>query len=263
MNFELTTIKDDLLRMMLDAGDFLSSNIGKAIVNNTQAPDIKIDTDVLVEKYLIEEIEHLYPKHNIYSEEKGNVDKGSSFTWIIDPIDGSYHYLRQLPLFSIAVALMSNGSTILGAVFDPITNELFWASRGEGAYFNGNKICISTTDHLRDSLVLCDFPNGRSESSVFESSFETVRSLVKSAYRVRVYGLSSLSMCYVACGRVDAYISLSPYTRIYDKAAGLFILQMAEGEITDSNTAEKHILVASNGLIHKEVLEIINYHEKA
>lgn len=257
VDHKISKAKPKIKDLITQAGGLLKSNLGKAEALNTTSVDMKIDTDLIVEKFLIEGITNLFPDHNIYSEEQGNVDKESDFTWLIDPIDGSYHYLRGLPIFAISLALKYKESFILSYVLNPILDELFWCSIQDGALLNNNPIKVSKTQNLQDIFLLIDFPNGTVNEDVFKFSFEILKKLVKRTYRVRVMGVSSLAMCYVAAGRADAYISLSPRTRIYDKAAGMFIIEMANGITTDISMQGNPLIVCSNKKIHNSLMEAI------
>lgn len=257
MKSDLDTARTFLPEIVEEAGKLLLDNLSRAKVLSSGESDIKIDTDLIVEELLISKISRVFPQHNVHSEERGKVTKGSRYTWVIDPIDGSYHYLRSLPLFAISVALKDEMSTLLSAVYNPLLNELFLAVADEGAWLNQDKIRVSETAEVKNALVLLDLPNMSAPKNIMHSSLELVGRFLQNAYRVRVLGVSSLSMCYVACGKVDAYVSLSPRTRIYDVSGGMFVLKMANGQTTDNTRHVKPSLVSSNGKIHDALLEIM------
>jgi len=252
---KIFSVQDKIKNLIVHAGDILITNLGNAKKLPTASADAKIDTDFIIEEFLVDGISKLFPEHNIYSEEKGDINKNSDYTWVIDPIDGSYHYLRNLPVFAISVALKWQESFMLSSVFNPLLNEFFWSTIHEGASLNKTPIMVSNIEKLQDAILLADFPNGGVDEDILDKSFKIMKKLVQKTYRVRVMGVSSLAMCYVASGRADAYVSLSPRTRIYDKTAGTFIIEMAGGRVTDLSAQKKPLLACSNKKIHNALLE--------
>lgn len=257
MNLDINIAKRVTFEIIRESGDELTRNFNKAkIVKYKNKLDICTDMDLRIEDLLINKFTKEFPKHNIDSEETGKIDRGSEYTWILDPIDGSKHYIRKLPLFSISIALKREGSTILGVVFNPLMNELFWATSKEGAFLNKEKIEVSKTAELGESFILIDIPNRTVNRNILDFSFHTMGTLLQKAFRIRIYGVSTLALCYLAAARVDGYISLSSRTKIYDVAAGLFIAKMAKGKVTDLSSPARPLLVCSNDKIHNELLDL-------
>jgi len=212
------------------------------------------NVDIESEKAIIEAIERDFPDHNILSEEAGEKEKGSKSTWIVDPLDGTKNYARGMPLFSVSIALAREKEMILGVVFDPWAKMLYYAEKGKGAFLNDERIEVSQTKSLDNATVYLDGGNlGKINS-------EHLNKMAEKFFRVRNFGVGSLGLCYVAQGGYDAYIGGNS-TKIMDVAAGTVIAQEAGAQITDKKGGkidlfESRKIIASNGVLHKELLEI-------
>ena len=176
---------------MRESEHILIKNIGKTKIVKS---DSTTDIDLLVEDHIINRIRKEFPNHNIHSEEIGLIDRGSDYTWIIDPIDGSRHYNRRLPLFSISIALKRLRSTIFAVICIPLQHELFWALSKQGAFNNENRIEVSKVDRLDESFIVLDIPNSKSNKITIEHSLKVMRKLLQKVNRIRVFGVSSLSL---------------------------------------------------------------------
>lgn len=252
-NLELQQVKDLVKGIIEDASKKLMDSFGNTrIIENNNHSNFATEMDYTLAQLFIDKISSFYPNHNIRTEEiekKGNSD----YTWIIDPTDGSKYHAKGLPFFSISVALQKQSSTIFAAVYVPISKESYWATVQEGAFLNNKKIIVSETDRLKDSFVLADIPNRTANAQTLDFALNKFRILVENSYRVRIFGASSIALCYLAAGKVDAYVTLSPGTRITDVAAGKFILEMAGGKFRDVSGPMKPVLIGSNKKVFSEL----------
>ena len=236
--------------------------------NNRLAIDYKgeIDPVTAVDRrsqgLIIDVIREYFPKHSIISEEtnKITIEQNSDYCWIIDPLDGTVNYIHGLSIFSVSIALQYKTEIISAVVYAPLLKGMFIAEKGAGAYLNNNRINVSANKELIRSLIVTGFPYYiHAQHHKIAKNFVDV---MLKAQGVRRLGSAALDLAYVAAGRFDAFWEegLSPW----DVAAGSLIVKEAGGKITDYDAKNNYIfgkhLLASNGLIHKQMLEIINQH---
>lgn len=245
-----------------EAGDFLMKDFGKVkVLQYKDRQDILTNIDLKSEKAIIKKIKQNFPDHNIISEEKGYEDLKSEYTWVIDPIDGTKHYLRKMPIFCVSIALMKDKEVILGVVYAPSFNALFFAEKGKGAYLNNKKINVSQTKNLKDAFIFAELPNVRMLGANFKKDHEKLGKLFEQSYRVRAWGAGALGICYTALGSFDGYLVLHKGVKFWDVAGASIILTEAGGKITDEQgnkfTSKTVRPVASNNKIHNQMLKIL------
>ena len=214
--------------------------------------DLVSEGDLAVEAYLIDRIRAQYPSHAILGEESGAYGDNAC-RWIIDPIDGTTSFVHGQPFYSISIALEKDGDIILGAVNAPVLNELFYAEKGQGAFCNGEAICVSKRDKLIDSVLGTGFACVRSDLE--HDNLPYFNKILPKIRGVRRYGSCAIDLSYVASGRLEGFWELN--LNLYDMAAGLLILTEAGGCVTDFAGDTQKLpgqLVATNGLIHEELL---------
>lgn len=215
------------------------------------------EVDRLCEQTLVRLIGEAFPDHDILTEETAFEQKGSPFRWVLDPLDGTTNYLHGYPYFAVSVGLEIDGEIRTGVAYDPIRDELFWAEKGKGAFLNGMKLAVSQTDRLGQSLLCTGFPYNVRERVDFYLSF--FRQFLLKSLAVRRPGSAVLDLCYLAAGRFDGFweLELQPW----DVAAGSLIVVEAGGKVTGLRGQPFSIysreMVASNGLIHEEMLRSI------
>ena len=177
--------------------------------------DFVTNADIKAEKIIIEELKKAKPKYSIVSEENGiEKNKDDSNFWIIDPIDGTINFLHGIPHFAISIALMSRNEIISGLIFDPIKDELFYAEKNNGAFFNNQRIRVSKKNDLNECL------------------FATGGKIIKNLdLNYRKSGCAALDMAYVASGRYDGYFQKN--LNLWDIAAGIILVKEAGGIIND------------------------------
>jgi len=212
--------------------------------------------DILSEKIVIETIRKKFPKHNFLTEESGSIKNGSEYTWIIDPIDGTTNFVAKIPQFAVSIALAKNDEILMGIVFNPCTNEMFFAEKGKGSYLNNKKLQVSKKNNLENCIFGFSLPNdvdiGKKTLSMLEKNFGMFRAF-------RNFGSAALNLCYVADTRFDLYFSLN--VKAWDVAAAKLIVEEAGGKITNFNNKKWNIndqtIAASNGILHNEFIKLL------
>ena len=192
----------------------------KLQVSKKGPSDFVTNSDLKTEKIIIDELKKARPNYSILSEENGienNKDKNN--TWIIDPIDGTINFLHGIPHFAISIALKSNNEIISGLIYDPIKDEMFFAEKNNGAFFNNQRIRVSNKNNIND----CLFAIG--EKNTNELNLTNRKS-----------GCAALDMAYVASGRYDGYYQKN--LNIWDIAAGIILIKEAGGIINSINLDE-------------------------
>ena len=216
--------------------------IEKLQVSKKGPADFVTNSDFKVEKIIIEELKKARPNYSIISEENGiekNNDKNN--TWIIDPIDGTVNFLHGVPHFAISIALKSNNEIISGLIFDPIKNEMFFAEKEGGAFFNNHRIKVSKKNQLND----CLFVTGGKLIEELDLPY-------------RKSGCAALDMAYVAAGRYDGYFQKN--LNLWDIAAGIILVKEAGGIINeiDISTNQNIKIIASSPDINSKLQEKLN-----
>ncbi|HWX66833.1 MAG: inositol monophosphatase family protein [Rhodanobacter sp.] len=200
---------------------------GLNIVEKQQL-DFVSEVDKLAEAEIIKELRRAYPDHAILAEESGATGKGP-LTWVIDPLDGTHNYLRGIPHFSVSIALLEKGVPIHAVVFDPLRDELYTASKGDGAYINDRRMRVSKRENLGGAMIATGFPFRQREHLV--PQLDMTRAILGQAEDIRRSGSAALDLAYVAAGRYDGYfeIGLKPW----DMAAGVLLVHEAGGRYCD------------------------------
>ena len=234
------------LRIMIKAAEKASKilirdfgEIEKLQVSIKGPADFVSSSDKKSEKTIIQELLKSKKKYSFLTEESGEITSSDTNNiWIIDPIDGTTNYLHGIPHFAISIALKSNNEIIAGVVFDPIKNEIFYAEKNNGAYFNNQRIRVSKKKKVEHCLFAT---GGRKE--------------VKNSLNVRRSGSAALDMAYVAAGRYDGYFQNNLH--LWDIAAGIILIKEAVGKINkiDSSQINKIKISAASNIIYEKMLE--------
>ena len=204
--------------------------------------DFVSNADTKAEKIIIEELLKAKKDYSIISEEDGSIiNKDTDNIWIIDPIDGTTNFLHGVPHFAISIALLSKEEIVSGLIFDPIKNEMFYAEKNNGSYFNNHRIKVSKKKILEE----CLFGTGGKKE-------------VKTNLNTRISGSAALDMAYVGAGRYDGYFQRS--LNIWDVAAGIIIVKEAGGKTNNINYAQNEELkvLAGSNIIYEKMLENLN-----
>jgi len=241
------------------AGALLKDNWQKAktIEIKTDIVDLVTNVDKASDTLITGILRSHFPDHQIIAEESSVSGQPSPYRWYIDPIDGTTNFAHSFPHFAVSIGLQHQGQMIVGVVYDPIKEELFSATRRNGATLNDRPIHVSPTPTLDQSMVLTGFPYDRRKRSEYYLRF--YQAFMVRTQGVRRVGSASLDLCYVACGRADAFWEwrLHPW----DTAAGSLIVEEAGGKMSDftGQTFDIHgeQTLASNGLLHQETLAVL------
>lgn len=249
---------DFAIRVAKDAGRLLRDRVGTRIdVEHKGSINLVTDVDLASERLIREAISTHYPRHEVLGEEGGLSDSGSEYRWIVDPLDGTTNYAHGYPIFCVSIALECKGEIELGVVYDPMRDELFAAEQGGGATLNNRAIHVSKTAELIQGLLSTGFPYDIKTSKL--TNLDHWANFAMNAQALRRDGAAALDLCYVACGRFDGFweLNLSPW----DTAAGALIVTEAGGRVTNFSDGAfsnyKPEVVASNGLIHGSMLEVL------
>lgn len=221
------------------------------VTRKTNAIDLVTEADHESERAVIQTLSRAFPEHAILAEESGANAQQSEHRWIIDPLDGTTNFAHGFPQFCVSIAYERRGRVELAVVFDALKRELFVAARGRGARLNARPIHVSVTPSLDGALLATGFPYDRRERRNFYFTFW--EAFMMRTQGVRRTGSAALDLCYVACGRVDAFWEFG--LRPWDVAAGALIVAEAGGRVTNMDGAaldfEARNILASNGRLHR------------
>lgn len=220
----------------------------------------KADTES--EEFIISQIKKKFPEHAIFAEESG-ASGDSDFIWYIDPLDGTLNFAHGFPHFCVSIALAHDGKPVVGAVYDPYKDDLFFAEKGKGAFLENKKlrikkkIFVSGVDKLKGAIIGYDIGGSDKNIAKIEGIMK-IFILVSQA--TRSLNTTALDMCYVACGRIDAFFTAASHE--WDVAAGGLILKEAGGTFTNADGSpwdlkRLGLRMASNGRIHRQILEAV------
>jgi myo-inositol-1(or 4)-monophosphatase len=248
--------------IVLRAGDIqLAGQAAGFRVDKKGTIDLVTEIDLECERMCRAVLAERFPDHDILAEEFGGSLAGqarSPYRWVFDPLDGTTNYAHGLPIYCASLGLEIDGRREVGAVFDPSRKELFTAERGEGAYLNGQRLAVSDTTALLDSLLVTGFPYDMHKQSGGEL-VDLFGTFLGRARAVRRLGSAALDLCYVAAGRFEGF--WEQYLKPWDVAAGALVVEEAGGRVTGMDgtpfdSAAGH-LVASNTRVHDQVLAVI------
>jgi myo-inositol-1(or 4)-monophosphatase len=216
--------------------------IEKLQVSKKGPTDFVTNSDLRVEKIIIEELSKGKPDYSIISEENGvKKNKDIKNTWVIDPIDGTVNFLHGIPHFATSIALKHENEIISGLIFDPIKDEMFYAEKNNGAYLNNKRIRVSKKNNMQE----CLFATSGKVNEKMEFSY-------------RKSGSAALDMAYIACGRYDGYFQKNLH--LWDIAAGLVLVEEAGGVINkiNINNNKGFKIIASSPDINEKLMEKIS-----
>ena len=226
-------------------------------VTEKAANDFVTQVDMHAEQQIIEKIRTAYPDHTIIGEESGQSGKDAEHVWYIDPIDGTTNYIHGFPQFSVSIAFEHRGTLQNAIVFDPIRNELFTATRGDGAHLNEKRMRVSKAKKLEGTLIGTGFPFKQPQH--LKTFLKTFNAIFPETSGVRRAGSAALDLAYVAAGRLDGFWEMS--LKKWDMAAGVLLIKEAGGLLSDFHGEENYFdsgnVIAGNPKILKALLKII------
>jgi myo-inositol-1(or 4)-monophosphatase len=224
-------------------------------INYKRRADLVTVADRRSEALIVGRLRERFPDHAIVAEEGGHHRASSDYCWYVDPLDGTTNYAHGFPVYCVTLGLACRGEVIAGVVFDPTRNDLFTAERGAGAFLNGQRLGVSRTEKLADSLVATGFPPFATNHDLNVQFYFRFTEL---SHGIRRAGSAALDLCSVAVGRFEGFweLKLNPW----DKAAGVLMVTEAGGRVSDVRGGAFNLLgddvFASNGLVHDQMLEV-------
>jgi myo-inositol-1(or 4)-monophosphatase len=249
-----------------NAGNVILRSLGKLDalrVMEKEKMDFTTNVDRMAEAEVIKELKRAYPDHAILAEESGHHEPskptkgGTKLQWVIDPIDGTSNFIRGIPFFCVSIALLENGVPIAGVIYNPISEELFTAYKGSGAFLNDKRIRVANKTGLPGCLIGTGFsPRQRAK---LPAQLRMIKQLLAEAEDIRRTGSAALDLAFVACGRTDAFFEFG--LKPWDMAAGVLLVREAGGTVLDFDGNEKFMesgnVVAANLKVAAQMLNKI------
>ncbi len=253
MDKELDAVK----KTAVTAGKMIKRHLGRVRrIEYKGAINIVTDVDKKAEALIIKELKKSFPDYGVLAEESPEQKRGSA-KWIIDPLDGTTNFAHGFPFFAVSIGLEKEGRVVLGAVYDPLREELFYARRGKGAFLNKKKIGVSTVKKIAKSFLATGFSYTFKDKK--NNNINNFANFMQASLAVRRAGAASLDLCYVACGRFDGFWELDLFP--WDMAAAAVIIEEAGGKLSDFRGRKFSLynnnILASNGYIHSRMVKIL------
>jgi len=240
-------------RMVRDFGE-----VENLQVSRKGPADFVSIADKKAEETLVRELSKARPGFGFILEENGVIEgQDSSNTWIIDPLDGTTNFLHGIPHFSISIALLRDNDVFAGVIYNPITDEMFWAEKGQGAFLNGRRLRVSARSNMADGLFSTGVPFlGVEKDARF---LERLESVMRISSGIRRFGSAALDLAYVAAGRYDGFWECG--LKSWDMAAGIVLVREAGGYVTDIQGKRKMLetgdIVAGTDKLHATLLKLV------
>jgi len=260
---DLDPILRKSLNLIKETGAFILSEAKKFSKDSIEYKgknDLVSYVDKEAEKQLVSGLSEILPESGFITEEgtavKGRADR---FNWVIDPVDGTTNYVHGIPLYCISVGLMDGDEVILGIVYEPNLDEIFYSIKDEKAYLNAKEIQVSPINTLADSLLATGFPYSKFHST--PAYLRIVEELMPKTHGLRRMGSAAIDLAYVACGRFEGYFEYN--LKPWDVAAGAFLVQQAGGKVTTFKSTNDYIFggeLVAGCSIQTELREIIHQH---
>lgn len=255
---DLQNALDIAQKAALKAGKFLARKQRDVhVLHKKSRRDDLLDADMEAEHIIISTLRARFPDHDILSEEAGIENSGSRYRWIIDPLDGSWNFQHQNPLFGISISLLIENTTVIGVIYLPRLREMFTAILEHGAWLNDELIHVSQTSDLDDAVIhVGDFAK---DGDVRENRarLNDIEHLADAVGRVRMVGTAAVDLAYIACGRADALVVHNALP--WDIEVGRLLVTEAGGKFNYyKDTNGNSLAICSNQNIHQALIDIIN-----
>jgi myo-inositol-1(or 4)-monophosphatase len=253
-------LKNTLLEAIHSAADEMRRFIDLEfkISNKEGVNNLVTEVDHASEKIIIDTIKKNFPDHHILTEESGDLVQDSQYKWIVDPIDGTVNFAHRIPICCISIAVEHNKKMVLGAIYNPYINELFVAEKGAGASLNDKRITVSKKERVINSCLVTGFPYTYLDEP--NGPLEVFSRFIRKGVPVRRLGSAAIDLAWVAAGRFDGFYEHK--LQAWDSAAGFLMVEEAGGKVTHFNgdyySPYKPGLIASNGIIHEELVGWVN-----
>ncbi len=249
---DLIAIKNDLEKLLLEAGKIVEVGYidkNKEFSTKTDANDLLTKYDIEVNDLILKHLENKYPDFSIISEEASEITKSSEYSFVVDPIDGTRNFVRNIPVFFIGIGLVKGKKTLLSITYNPITKDLFYAIKNQGAFLNDKQIKVSDRVLNLSDINVRTLPNKKLEK-------EVVSRIIENVHQVKNNMCCHDEISGIACNRYDGFISKGSSAWDY---CHYLLVEEAGGKVTDWNGEEYDIskdnVVMSNGIIHDELLQ--------
>jgi myo-inositol-1(or 4)-monophosphatase len=249
------------LQAILKAGQILMKGFGTSyeITSKPGKQNLVTEYDKASEACIISFIQDHYPTHNFLAEESGFSKQSEEETilWLIDPLDGTTNFAHHIPIFTISIAAYYQNKGLCGIVYQPITQELFIAERGKGAYLNENRLSVSQTKNIEDALIIASLPYDITSIPLF--NLEKMTQITQQGVVLRNLGSAALALAYIAAGKADAFWMYNLYP--WDLAAGQLLIEEAGGILSRYGNAQSFQssanILASNQALHPFLTEFL------
>lgn len=242
------------------AGNIIVRNmdrIDRLTIAHKKNNDFVTEVDHQAEAAIIDLLKQSYPDHGILAEESGQQDENAEYQWIIDPLDGTTNFLHGFPQFAVSIALKHKARLEAAVIYDPVSQELFTAARGDGAQLNEKRIRVSGHVGLKGTLLSTGFPY--TDQSYLDTYLETMKALMAPAAGIRRPGSAALDLAWLAAGRTDGFWEFN--LNAWDIAAGALIVREAGGIVTDFRGNDGYLesgdIIAASPKVFPEMLKII------
>lgn len=258
-------LKQFMIQITAEAGEYLRNHFYtfKNVIEHDRGGVIT-NVELELADILVKRISSVYPDHAIVVAGNQPAIASSGFSWLIDPLDGSSHFSRNIPIYTVNVALLHDGEVLMGAVNHPQTHQLFFAQRGQGAYLNGIAARVSDQTKLAKAFVFVELPEQKFNDQLagretFEVRMALFREIVRQAGQTEALRIGAFGQCLVATGAFDAYVDLSGTSQSLSQVASQLIVREAGGEIVTLKPGKDGFiqLMATNGQLTSALQAII------
>lgn len=251
------------LRAARSAGEIIiraSENADRISIENKGKNDFVTEVDRAAEAEIISQLKKAYPQHSFLGEESGLIEgEDGEHTWVIDPLDGTTNFIYGIPHYCISIACLKNGKIEHAVILDPVRDEEFTATRGNGAQLNGHRIRVTNRKVLDGALIATGIPFSSRQEQHIDAYLESMKEICKVSSGIRRGGSAALDLAYVAAGRVDGYWEIG--LQKWDIAAGTLLVQEAGGLISDFNGEFNYLnngnIVCGNAKVFKALLQVV------
>lgn len=257
---DLILITQNIVDIALEVGVFIRTERTKFNYNTVEIKglnDLVSYVDKTSEKLIVEKLKQL-PIDAGFMVEENTISEKKEYNWIVDPLDGTTNFVHGIPSYAISIALEFKGEIIIGVVYEVSRNECFWAFTNGGAFLNGIQISVSKQQKLSESLIATGFPIFNFEK--IKPFLICLEYLMRNTHGVRRIGAAAVDLCYLACGRVDAFFEYN--LNAWDVAAGALIVKEAGGTVCDFNKGNNWLfgkeIIATNSIIKIEFENLIH-----
>lgn len=258
IQFDFLDLKNKLITIIKDALIVIDKT--KSLdIKKKELNDIATFADEFIEKKLREFIHSSFPLHRIIGEEDGDNNIDSPYEWIIDPIDGTVNYAAKIPFYSSTIALRYCGETIFGLIYDIPNNDVYYAIKGKGSYKNDIPLKVSDKSDLSESIVTICLTSSYDET-LTEEVLSIIKKLQPHLRGIRIIVSTAYELSWIALGLTEGMINIKPSLGVSSKA-GILMVTEANGKVSNIKGNKRRnigTLLVTNGLIHDEIVKIIN-----